>query len=115
MFWEIFTHALQTTGIGMGTTFTVLIVLWAVLVLLKFLLNTLPQKMQRKKNAEAAPAEVAAPVQVSMPAPAYVSAPAAVQAPVSGGGEIAAIAAAVSAYTGIKPSGLVVRSVVRRR
>lgn len=105
---EIAEKAFMNTIIGMGTVFIVLIFMSLVIYCFNFIPG-IQAKFSRKKKTEEAP-KAAAPVKASAaPAPA---APAAEEL-VDDGELVAAITAAICAYSGTSSDGFVVRSIRR--
>ena len=101
---EIFTKALMNTILGMGTVFSVLIFISLVIYCFNFI-PAIQKKFSKKKEQSA-------------PAPAKAAAPAPAAAPVEEetvdeGELVAAITAAICAYTGSSADGFVVRSIRR--
>ena len=101
---EIFTKALMNTILGMGTVFSVLIFISLVIYCFNFI-PAIQKKFSKKKEQPA-------------PAPAKAAAPAPAAAPVEEetvdeGELVAAITAAICAYTGSSADGFVVRSIRR--
>lgn len=81
-------EGLKVVLLGMATVFVVLAVLWFILYLFKVF-------FYREKSSEPKKAAAPAPVKTAAPAPA----PAPVAAPTDDGALIAAITAAIAAYT----------------
>lgn len=102
---EILTKAALNTVLGMGVVFAVLIFLSLLISCFNFIPKI--QKMFSKKKEEA---PAAAPVK---PAAAPVAAPAAAEELVDDCELVAAITAAICAYTGTSSDGFVVRSIKR--
>lgn len=106
---EVFQKAGMNTIIGMGTVFIVLIFISLVIYCFNFI-PSIQAKFSKKKKAEEAP-KAAAP----KAAPAAAPAPAAAEAEelVDDGELVAAITAAICAYSGTSSDGFVVRSIRR--
>lgn len=104
---EILAKAGMNTLLGMGTVFAVLILISLVIYCFNFI-PTIQAKFGKKKEekAPAAPAKAAAPV-------AAAPAAAAEEPAVDEGELVAAITAAICAYTGSSADGFVVRSIRR--
>lgn len=102
---EIFTKALMNTILGMGTVFSVLIFISLVIYCFNFI--PVIQKKFSKKKEETQPAQASAKA-----APAPAAAPAEEET-VDEGELVAAITAAICAYTGSSADGFVVRSIRR--
>lgn len=103
---EILAKAGMNTILGMGTVFMVLIFISLVIYCFNFIPN-IQKKFSRKKKAEEAPAAAPTPVK---PAPA----PAPAEEELVDDGElVAAITAAICAYSGTSSDGFVVRSIRR--
>ena len=105
---EILAKAGMNTIVGMGTVFIVLIFISLVIYCFNFIPN-IQAKFSKKKKAEEAPKAAPAPVKAA-PAPA-----AAVETEeLADDGElVAAITAAICAYSGTSSDGFVVRSIRR--
>ena len=102
---EILAKAGMNTLLGMGTVFAVLILISLIIYCFNFIPN-IQAKFGKKKEEKAAPA--------AKPAAAPVAAPAAPAEPTVDEGElVAAITAAICAYTGSSSDGFVVRSIRR--
>ena len=102
---EIFAKAGMNTLLGMGTVFSVLILISLVIYCFNFI-PAIQAKFGKKKEEKAAPA--------AKPAAPAAAAPAAPAEPTVDEGElVAAITAAICAYTGSSSDGFVVRSIRR--
>ena len=102
---EILAKAGMNTLLGMGTVFAVLILISLVIYCFNFIPN-IQAKFGKKKEEKAPAAKPAA-----APAAAPVAAPA--EPTVDEGELVAAITAAICAYTGSSSDGFVVRSIRR--
>ncbi len=105
---EILEKALMNTILGMGTVFSVLIFISLIIYCFNFI-PAIQKKFSKKKEDEkaAAPAPAAAPAKEA-------AQPAAVEEETVDEGElVAAITAAICAYTGSSSDGFVVRSIRR--
>lgn len=103
---EILAKAGMNTILGMGTVFIVLIFISLVIYCFNFI-PSIQAKFSRKKKAEEAPKAAPAPAKAA-PAPA-----AAAEELVDDGELVAAITAAICAYSGTSSDGFVVRSIRR--
>lgn len=89
----------QMLLLGMGTVFSVLILLWIIIALLHLLVGVLPEKLKAARREKAAPAPVNNEKPVSdVPVSAEIAETSAAEA--DDGELVAAIAAAVASYTG---------------
>lgn len=104
-FAEIMSEGASTLVIGMGTVFSVLIVLWVAIALMGRILGA-----ASKKSAPAVPKAAPAPAPVPAPKPA---APAPVVSDAISPEVIAAISAAIAQFEGPAAPRLVIRSVRR--
>lgn len=107
---EIFQKAGMNTIIGMGTVFIVLIFISLVIYCFNFI-PAIQAKFSKKKKAEEAP-KATAPAKAA-PAPAPAAAEPAAEELVDDGELVAAITAAICAYSGTSSDGFVVRSIRR--
>ncbi|MDO4262285.1 MAG: OadG family transporter subunit [Eubacteriales bacterium] len=103
---EILTKAVMNTILGMGTVFIVLIFISLVIYCFNFI-PAIQKKFSRKKE------EIAAPVQAPAPVKAAVETPAPAVPETDETELVAAITAAICAYTGSSADGFVVRSIRR--
>ena len=90
-----------TMIMGLGITFTILLLIWLFIAIMGKILGA----AEHKKKAEAAPA--------AAPAPAAASAPAKAEPAAADDSLIAVIAAAIAAYEGGSADNLVVRKITR--
>lgn len=106
---EILSKAGMNTLLGMGTVFAVLIFISLIIYCFNFIPNIQAAFSKKKKEEAPAPAPAAAPVK---PVAAPAAAPAAEEL-VDDGELVAAITAAICAYSGTSSDGFVVRSIRR--
>ncbi len=102
---EIGQKALMNTLIGMGTVFCVLIFISLIIYCFNFI-PKIQAKFSKKKEPENVPKPAPAPVKTETPAPAA-------EELVDDGELVAAITAAICAYSGTSSDGFVVRSIRR--
>lgn len=105
---EILEKAVMNTILGMGTVFIVLIFISLVIYCFNFI-PAIQEKFSKKKEDEKA----AAPVKTAAPAKTAVQSAAVEEEIVDEGELVAAITAAICAYTGDSSDGFVVRSIRR--
>ena len=105
---EILEKALMNTILGMGTVFSVLIFISLVIYCFNFI-PAIQEKFSRKKEN----GKAAAPAPAAAPAKETVQPAAAEEETVDEGELVAAITAAICAYTGSSSDGFVVRSIRR--
>lgn len=102
---EILAKAGMNTILGMGVVFSVLIFISLIIYCFNFI-PMIQKKFSKKKKESAAPAPAAAPAPVKAAAPAE-------EELVDDGELVAAITAAICAYSGTSSDGFVVRSIRR--
>ncbi|MDF3001456.1 MAG: mmdD [Bacillota bacterium] len=104
---ELVQGALITTLMGMGTTFVVLTLLWAIIA---FVSNIINKSEGKPQGPTAAPT---APTASSPSAPAAAQTTSASAATGTGTELIAVIAAAIAALEGTSPNHLIIRKISR--
>ncbi|QOX65380.1 hypothetical protein FRZ06_19485 [Anoxybacterium hadale] len=104
---ELIQGALITTLMGMGTTFVVLTLLWAIIAFVSKIIN---KSEGKPKGPTAVPT---APTASSTSAPAAVQTTTASAATGTGTELIAVIAAAIAALEGTSPNRLIIRKISR--